>query len=160
LSFSGSRRRQLYDARFGIRILSVEQRGVSHGAHEDAPAFIGDLGAERGSFIAVGAEETQLHQLVRTEEFLQLGEEFRSESATPDLQAIRERLSDSTQVGLLGAGEWEFVHQSANDANGRVWEDLNKELAVDSWGNSNAETGLFQERHYLSRSRLPDLAKG
>ena len=118
-ALAGSLLRQFDRACFRIRILAIEERGVSHGADTDAATFVSDLFAERGAFVAIGTEETQLHKLVSAEELLQLGEEFRGESAATDFESVVERLPEATQVGLLGAGEREFVHQSANDANRR-----------------------------------------
>ena len=111
--------RQRDHARLRIRILAIEERGVAHGADADAATFVSDLFAERGAFVAIGTEETQLHEFMSAQKFLELGEKFRRESAATDFQSVVERLPEATQVGPLGAGEREFVHQPANDANRR-----------------------------------------
>jgi hypothetical protein len=115
----GGRLRQRHDARLRIRILPVEKRGVAYGADANTASFVGDLVAERSAFVAVGAEEPEFHELVSAEKSLELGEEFRGESSAAHLQSIVERLAKAAQVGLLSAGEGEFVHQPANDANRR-----------------------------------------
>ena len=56
------------DAAFGrVWIASVKQRCVAHGSDAQAAAFVGDLSAKLGAFLAFRTEKAQLHQFVGTE---------------------------------------------------------------------------------------------
>lgn len=92
-------------------MLAVEERGMADGADAETTAFVGDLVAERGAFVAVEAEEAKFHELVGTEEFLEFGEESGGESAFAELERGRERLSAAAEMRALGAGERKFVHR-------------------------------------------------
>lgn len=93
-------------------MLPIEKRGMADRADADATAFVGDAVAELGPFVALGAEETELHELVGAEELLQLGEKARSEAAAAKLEGGFERLTKTTQVRALRAREREFVHEN------------------------------------------------
>jgi hypothetical protein len=80
-TFAAFQLRQIDTALRRLGIAAVKKRGVADRAHADAAAFVGNLRAESGAFIALGAEETKLYELVRAELFLQFGVERRSESA-------------------------------------------------------------------------------
>jgi hypothetical protein len=91
-------------------------------ANANAAALVRDSSAEVGTLIAIGTEETQLHEFAGAQVFLQFGKEFRRETATSNLEAGFEFLAKTAQLGLLRAREWEFVHTLANDANPREWK--------------------------------------
>ena len=63
--------RQRDYAFFRIRILPVKQCGVSDDPDAHAATLIGDLRAMDGALVAIRAEEAQLHEFTRSEEFLQ-----------------------------------------------------------------------------------------
>ena len=75
-----------------------------------AAAFVGDLGAKGGALVPICAEEPELHQFVRAEQFLQLGEKLRRESAPPDLESGFELLACAAQKRLLRTGERKLIH--------------------------------------------------
>jgi hypothetical protein len=69
-----------------VSLLAVEKSGVPHGADAYAAALVGDLRAESGTFVAVSAEETELHQFVAIQSVLKLLKEGWRESGSPDLE--------------------------------------------------------------------------
>ena len=79
-------------------MLAIEECGVANGTDPHAAALVGDLGAQLGPLVAIGAEKTQLHQLMGAKELLQLGEEFGRESAASNLETGLERLAEAAQV--------------------------------------------------------------
>ena len=79
--------------RFGM--LPVEKRGMTHGADADTTALVSDLRAEHGTFVPLGAEKTEFHQFMRTQEFLQLGEDRRREAAFSEFQCGLECLAEA-----------------------------------------------------------------
>jgi hypothetical protein len=89
--------RQLYLSRGCIRVLAIKQGGVADGADADTAAFVGDLLAQRGALVAFSTKEPKLHELVRAQQLLELGEELRRYSAAADLQRRFEGLSASTE---------------------------------------------------------------
>ena len=91
-------------------MLAIEQCSVADRADTNTAALVGDLVAERRAFVAVRAEETKFHQLVRAQQSLQLGEECRSEAAFAELERRGKRLAESAEVRSLRAGEREIVH--------------------------------------------------
>ena len=50
---------QVDGAALGIGLAAVKEGGVADGADAHATAFVGDLGAEGGAFIAISAEEAE-----------------------------------------------------------------------------------------------------
>jgi hypothetical protein len=78
---------------------------VADGTDAHASAFVSNTRAELGTLVSFRAEKPQLHELLGTQEFLQLPEEFRRETRFPNLEVVGQRLAETTQVGLLGAGE-------------------------------------------------------
>jgi hypothetical protein len=103
-----SRQRNRAFLRLGI--LPVEQRGVADGADAHAAAFVGDLRTEDFAFVAFGAEETELHQLVRAEEFVEFDKESRREAAFAELQRRVELLALAAEIRFLRAGERKVIH--------------------------------------------------
>lgn len=104
------RLRQLHRPRLLVRILPVEERGMTHRADAHAATFVGDLNAECRPLIAVGPEETQFYEFVGPQLQLQFGKESRRQSGAPNLQVIRQPLAKTAEVGFLGTGEGKFVH--------------------------------------------------
>ena len=62
------------------------------------------------AFVALGAEETQLHELVGPQDFVQLDKEGRREPALADLQRGIEFLAQAAEMGFLRAGEGQVIH--------------------------------------------------
>ena len=91
-------------------MLAVKEGGVADGADAEAAAFVGDLVAQRGAFVAVEAEEAELHEFVGAEELLELGEEGGGEAAPAELEGGFEGLAEAAEAGLLGAGERQVIH--------------------------------------------------
>src|ERR1051326_8249641 len=80
-----------------LGMLAIKERGVSHRTDADAATFVGDFCAELLALVALEPEEAQLHQLVRAQCALQLGEERGRESAFAELERRLELLSDPAQ---------------------------------------------------------------
>jgi len=78
-----------------LRILPVEERRVPDRADAHAAALIRQAVAQCCALVAVGAEETQFHELMRPQKFLQLREEFRREPAAAELERWIEPLAET-----------------------------------------------------------------
>ena len=101
---------QVEGAPLGIGLSAVKQGGVTDGTYADATAFVGDLVAKRGAFIAIGAEEAEFHQLVCVEEALYFFEKCRREAGFADFEGCFHLLAASAEESFLGTGEREVVH--------------------------------------------------
>ena len=95
----------------GLRMLPIEKRGMADGPDADATALVGDAGAQRSAFVAIGAEEAELHKLVRAKELLELGKKFGRGAGAAELEGGFERLTEAAKMRALGAGEGEFIHE-------------------------------------------------
>jgi len=93
-----------------IALLAIKKSGVPHGSDAYATAFIGNLGAQLGSFVAVCTEETELDQLIAIQRPLELFEKSWSESGFSGLERGFEPLTKTAKVGFLCAGERKVVH--------------------------------------------------
>jgi len=104
------RARQLHAAGRRVRVRPVEEGRVADRPHAHAAALVGDPLPERRPFPALGADETQLHELVGPQQPLQLLEEGGRDAGLADPDVVGEGLAEAAQVGTLGAREREFVH--------------------------------------------------
>ena len=101
------------DAAFdGLRVPAIEERRVSDRSDAQAATFVGDLRAERCSFIALGPEESEFYQFVGAKLFLELGKKRWCQSAFAQLKRRLQLLAQSAEIRFLRAGEREFVHVS------------------------------------------------
>jgi len=102
-----------------LGMLTIEKRGVADRADADAASLVGDAVAQLRALVALDSEEAELHQLVRPEHVLQLGEKCRRKPTLAEFQRGLERLAEAAEVGLLGTGEREVVHQKKIYREGR-----------------------------------------
>ena len=77
---------QVDGAALGIGLATVKEGGVADRSDAHATAFVGDLGAESGAFIAISAEEAEFHQLVGVQDALYFLEKGRREAGFSNLE--------------------------------------------------------------------------
>ncbi len=106
---------EVYRAFGGFGVLAVEEGGVADAADAEAAAFVGDLGAEGGAFVAVETEEAKFDELVGAELFLQFGEEGGGEAALAEFEGGLEGLAAAAEQGALGAGQRKVIHGKKRD---------------------------------------------
>ncbi len=77
----------------------------------DRRGFFSDLGGQSGAHMAIGADKTELYQLVRGEQAVDLNEDGRRDPGLADGHHGIEFLTEATELGFLGACKCRKGHE-------------------------------------------------